>query len=72
MRNLLFGSYLPNDDGTHNRAVVSEVSSFDTLEKAVIKAINEHNDKVGFKDIELLPNRFVKKLLWFLLHFHIA
>ncbi len=45
MRNLLFGNYLPGEDGSTNPEVFTEVTSFDVLEKTVASA--GKTDKAG-------------------------
>ncbi len=45
MRNLLFGNYLPGEDGSTNPEVFTEVTSFDVLEKTVANA--GKTDKAG-------------------------
>ncbi len=58
MRNLLFGNYLPGEDGKVNREIFTEVSSFDVLEKTVTKKAamdarrQEQRDGLGGDDAD--------------------
>ncbi len=63
MRNLLFGSYPTGEDesvwtkASDSTRLVTEVASFDALEKTICKKVADHNEKVGYQDLALLPNR---------------
>ena len=57
MRNLLFGNFLPNEDGTLRRDVVTEVQSFDTFDRIVQKMLPPEQENGSARHLQ-------KQVLW--------
>ena len=54
LRNLLFGRFLPDDEG---KMIFAEVQGFDQFEKVVLAKVKDHNTAIQKQEINILPIR---------------
>ena len=54
LRNLLFGRFLPDEEG---RLIFAEIQGFDQFEKVVQNKIKEFNAELRRQEINILPIR---------------
>jgi len=60
LRNLLFGRFLPDEDG---KTIFAEVQGFDQFEKVVQTKIKEFNASMHKQEINILPIRWENIIL---------
>lgn len=60
LRNLLFGRYLPNENGQYQ---FGEVQGFDQYEKVLSAVLKKHNDENPQQEINIIPIRYTLEMI---------